>query len=94
MSSYLIVRCFPSCATPLPLFVFFGYFLGRVLSFGVGPLPDHGSPTYGLLCCCDLQHEAPFPGVFEMGVSLTFCLDWPQTQILSISASQVAGLQV
>jgi hypothetical protein len=29
---------------------------------------------------------------FDMGVLLTFCLGWPQTEILLISASQVAGI--
>jgi hypothetical protein len=33
------------------------------------------------------------PALFvEMGVSLTFYLDWPQVIILHISASQVAGI--
>jgi hypothetical protein len=32
--------------------------------------------------------------LLEMGISLTFCPNWPQTAILPISASQVAGITI
>jgi hypothetical protein len=71
---------------------YFSYFSVRVSLFCLGqswttvliPMP----PTY-----LELQVYITTPALLvEIRVSLTFCLGWPQTTILLIAASQVAGI--
>jgi hypothetical protein len=47
---------------------------------------------FGFFARAILNHDPPTAFVdVEIGVSLTFCLGWPQTSILWISISQAAG---
>jgi hypothetical protein len=67
---------------------FFSYFLDRVACFCLGLAVDCNHPTFASWGAgtTDLY---TIPNIVEMEVSLTFCLLWPQTVILLLSASHI-----
>jgi hypothetical protein len=77
----------PSACFALVTFQKESHFLPR-------PSLDHAPPSYasliaGIIGVC---HYIGFVG--QDGILLTFCLGWPQTVIVLISASQVSGITV
>jgi hypothetical protein len=82
--SSLLGRHSATWVMPLTLFALVIFHIGYCIflprtCFRLGPL------TYGL---CNITHSL----LFEMGVSLTFFSGWPQTVILLVPASWVAGI--
>jgi hypothetical protein len=77
-----------------PFLFCFKLFSDRILIFHPGPALDCSLPTF-LPGSWYYRHVSSHPATqlicWEKAL-LTFCLDWPQTMILQISASQVAGI--
>jgi hypothetical protein len=76
-----------------PVLFCFNYYLGRVSCFCPGPVTDHSTPhTVSIEAGMTDTHYNIQLLLVEMGISLHFCLSWPQTAMLQISASWVAGI--
>jgi hypothetical protein len=69
------------------------YFSGWISRFLPWPASDLNPPTYSLSYSWEQRGQTPHPAyLLRWGVSLTFLPGWPQTTILLIFASCVAGI--
>jgi hypothetical protein len=57
------------------------------------PLPSSKAGITGCTPPCPVLFSVFCFFFFEMGISLTFCLDWPQKTILLIAIFRVAGIK-
>jgi hypothetical protein len=88
--SHLLCRCCIAWKGASSPFVILGIFL--VICFCLGLALDHNTSTYAsyVVGITDMNHQAWLVGGDR--VLLTLCLSWPQTIILWISTSWVAGI--